>query len=150
MNNSSNSSNNSNGSNGSNSEENNNKEKETRAAISKSPSLLLCERVWTTIGSVNAVAMLDHGRLVSAYIRPGFTPPSEEKVMQMLFQVELVQSMANTHSNIFGPLDNIAIEYKERKVWVFKTKYGTLTFTTFGRLPHEQVLEQVRKILEDF
>lgn len=140
--------NSSNNSNGSNSEENNNKE--TRAAISKSPSLLLCERVGTTIGSVNAVAMLDHGRLVSAYIRPDFTSPPEEKVMQMLFQVELVQSIANTHSNIFGPLDNIAIEYRERKVWVFKTKYGTLTFTTFGRLPHEQVLERVRKILEDF
>jgi hypothetical protein len=131
------------------------KKRKTCSRIVPKPWLTVRED-GTTIEGVNAVALLNQGKLVSAYLRPSFLPPREEKVMQMLFQVELVRSIADTQSDIFGPLDNLTVEYKDRKVWVFKSKYGTLTFSTSSGhhhhlpLDHEQVIEQVRKILKEF
>ncbi|WP_337863820.1 hypothetical protein [Nitrososphaera sp.] len=121
------------------------------ARVTVPSSSLLCQLIGTSIDGVNAVALMRQGKLVAAYTRPGLATPPEEKIMRMLFQVEVVAAIADSQSDVFGELEYLVLNYRERRVWVFKTVHGTLAFSLVGQRPlQERVIEQVREILGRF
>lgn len=114
----------------------------------------LCEAVCKLEKNILGSAMIDGGKMIAGFSKPGVPIPNEERFKSILFQIELITAIHRGNEDFYGAMRYHTVHYADSSLFMFPIdKYGSdkrrvLAFKIVRPYDHDGVASKVEGYLE--
>jgi hypothetical protein len=114
----------------------------------------LCEEVCKLEKNILGSAMIDGGKMVAGFSKPGVPIPNEERFKSILFQIELITAIHRGNEDFYGTMKYHTVHYADSSLFMFPIdKYGSkkrlvLAFKIVRPYNQDEVASKVQGYLE--
>lgn len=114
----------------------------------------LCQSVCKLDKNILGSALIEGGKMVAGFSKPGVPIPNEERFKHILFQLEIISGIHRSNEDFYGALRYHTVHYSDSSLFMFTIdKYGSekqaiLAFKIVRPYNHDEVASKVEDYLK--
>jgi hypothetical protein len=114
----------------------------------------LCEAVCKLEKNILGSALIEGGKMIAGFSKPGVPIPNEERFKSILFQIELITAIHRGNEDFYGTMKYHTVHYADSSLFMFPIdKYGSekrlvLAFKIVRPYDQDDVAAKVQGYLE--
>ena len=114
-------------------------------------SLELCKEICNLHPSIMGTGVVDKGKLVGMFARPGTPVPNEKQFERLLFQTQVISSITKTNIDFFGQSRHFSLYFEHSDLYFFHLSRfggkGVLVVQITQPYDHEEIVSKINEHL---
>lgn len=114
----------------------------------------LCQGVCKLDRNILGSALIEKGKMIAGFSKPGVPIPNEERFKYILFQIEIISGIHRSNEDFYGTLRYHTVHYTNSSLFMFPIdRYGAekqeiLAFKIVQPYNHDEVASKVEEYLK--
>ena len=103
--------------------------------------------------STTGAVLLNNGKVVAEYLKPGSIIPEQDRLPDLFVQAELMTRVPSGNSDLFGGINYVLISHGKLDIWLFPMRREleeaatTLVVGIIQKYKHDKFLADIEKVL---
>jgi hypothetical protein len=79
----------------------------------------LCEAVCRLEKNILGSSLIEKGKMIAGFSKPGVPIPNEERFKNILFQIEIISGIHRGNEDFYGKLKYHTVQYEDSSLFMF-------------------------------